>query len=342
MKQVTVVIGDWQTDYFGRSFSLSSSKIKLIDVAIQNRSISRNLWFLRELPKLANQLKPDIIHLSFPFPIIRRWFNAPIVATIHDLYPFEYPQNFGYPQVWFNQGFLRQCVDQSDGLSCVSQVTLDSLKLHFPKLQDRKPLKVIYNSVDFSNKLSNLSSRLTDFSDKPFILGVAQHRKNKNLNLLIQAYHRLRESGNISANIQLLLVGSPGPETQALHGLVQSLHLNSKVTFLSGLSDEELRWMYEQAELFVMPSSTEGFCLPLVEAQTLGCPIVCSNIPIFHEIASPYCHFFSLENTPISNLTQAIYKAISKPKNRQSFVNSSFLSSTVAQQYLNLYQLVSA
>jgi glycosyltransferase involved in cell wall biosynthesis len=341
VNRVTVIIGDWQTDYFSHSFNLSSPKIKLIDIAIQNRSVSRNLWFLKELPKLANQLKPDIVHLSFPFPIIRRWFNAPIVTTIHDLYPFECPQNFGYPQVWFNQGFLRQCVGQSDGLSCVSQVTLDSLNSHFPKLHNRKPIRVIYNSVDLSSEPSTLSSRLAYLSGKSFILGVAQHRKNKNLNLLIQAYAKLRQSGQIAADVQLLLVGSPGPETEALHNLVQRLNLQAEVIFLSGLSDSELRWLYEQAELFVMPSSTEGFCLPLVEAQTLGCPVVCSDIPIFHEIGSFNCHYFSLEKTPISNLSAAMQKALCQSKTGQAFVNPNFLGSTVSQHYLDLYDLVS-
>jgi len=342
VNRVTVIIGDWQTDYFSHSFNLSSPKIKLIDISIQNRSVSRNLWFLKDFPKLTNQLKPDIVHLSFPFPIIRRWFNAPIVTTIHDLYPFECPQNFGYPQVWFNQGFLRQCVSQSDGLSCVSQVTLDSLNSHFPKLHNRKPIRVIYNSVDLSSEPSTLSSRLAYLSGKLFILGVAQHRKNKNLNLLIQAYAELRQSGQIAADIQLLLVGSPGPETEVLHNLVQRFNLQAEVIFLSGLSDSELRWLYEQAELFVMPSSTEGFCLPLVEAQTLGCPVVCSDIPIFHEIGSLNCHYFSLEKTPISNLSVAMQEALYQSKTRQAVVNPNFLGSTVSQHYLDLYDLVSA
>lgn len=340
VSQVTVIIGSWQANYFASSFDLGSPKIKLLDIDIKNSSVSRNAWFLKELPRLANQLKPDIVHLSFPFPIIRRWFKAPVVATIHDLYPYECPQNFGYPQVWFNQGFLQQCVGQCQGLSCVSQVTLNALKVYFPVLSAQKPLRVIYNSVDFAESEPVMPVQLGPNSGNPFLLGVAQHRKNKNLDLLIRAYAQLREGQQLVPDTKLLLVGSNGPETDALYQLVQTLNLQGQVRFLSGLSDGELRWLYEHAQLFVMPSSTEGFCLPLVEAQSLGCPVVCSDIPIFHEIASPHCRYFSLAEAPLSNLIQAMEYILAQPTQRESYINPAFLKKTVAQHYLELYSLV--
>lgn len=342
VSRVTVIIGSWQADYFATSFNLTSPKIKLIDIDIKNSSTIRNLWYLRDLPRLANQLQPDIVHLSFPLPIVRRWFKASLVATIHDLYPYECPQNFGYPQVWFNQWFLRQCVGQCHGLSCVSGVTLAALQMYFPRLRSQKPMRVIYNSVDFAEGDSTRPALLPQSSDTPFILGVAQHRQNKNLDLLIRAYDRLRQEQRLAPGTQLRLVGSNGPETEALHHLVQTLKLQDQVLFLSGISDGELRWLYEQAQLLVMPSSTEGFCLPLVEAQTLGCQVVCSDIPIFHEIASPQSHYFSLAETPLLNLVSAMGRALAQPTDRQRTLNPAFLNHVVAQHYLDLYAAVQA
>lgn len=106
--QVTLVTGAWQRHYFETAFALSSPKIHMIDVAIQNRSSGRNLWFLFELPKLANQQHPDIVHLAFPLPFWRSRFHCPVVATIHDLYPYECPENFGRIRAIFNRLFLRQ------------------------------------------------------------------------------------------------------------------------------------------------------------------------------------------------------------------------------------------
>ncbi|MBD2112394.1 MULTISPECIES: glycosyltransferase family 4 protein [Cyanophyceae] len=338
VSKVTVIIGAWQTHYFAHGFGLTSSKIRLVDVDIKNSSIGRNQWFLTDLPKLANRLCPDIVHLSFPLPFVRQWFNCPVVATIHDLYPYEYPQNFGFPQVWFNQWFLNQCINQSDGLSCVSKTTLEALKTHFPKMDQRKPLRVIYNSVENNSGQSNPPQVLKDQQHRLFILGVAQHRKNKNLDLLIRAYNALLKNNKIDSETQLILVGSPGPETSSLHQLVNSLDLQDQITFLSGLDDSKLNWLYEQATLFVMPSSTEGFCLPLIEAQAAGCPVVCSDIPIFHEIASPQCHYFDLNDSPLENLITAIAEALVYPESRKPFINTAFKQEITSQQYLDFYR----
>lgn len=348
ISQITLMIGKWQASYFTSNFNLTSSKIKIIHIDIENSSYSRNIWFLFGLPKLANQLQPDLIHLSFPFPFIRRRFNAPVVATIHDLYPFECPENFGYPQVWFNQWFLRQCVEQSDGLSCVSEITLSALKTCFSGLGDgrrpaeghRKPLTMIYNSVDFKSLEAVKPTSLSGDLSGPYLMSVAQHRKNKNLDLLIRAYANLRQKTVLSTDTQLVLVGSPGPETETLVKLIQTLGLQEQILLLSGLDDNGLRWLYENADLFVIPSSTEGFCLPLVEAQALGCRVVCSDIPIFREVGGPTCHYFDLEKSPDTSLSQAIATAIMHDKPNQGFVNPAFLESTIAEQYLEFYQSV--
>lgn len=337
VNSVILIIGCWQKDYFESSFSLDSPKIKLFDIDIKNSSVSRNLWFMLGLPRLAQKIKPDIIHMSFPFPFVRRWFSAPVLATIHDLYPYESPENFGYPQVWFNQLFLQQCIRQSNGLVCVSKYTEGSLKYYLPQAQENNSISVIYNVVDFEDIKSEKPKALGDTFDAPFILSVAQHRKNKNLDLLIQAYDKLIQDGQLSFKTQLLLVGSSGPETESLHELVQKLNLVEQVQFLSGLEDQELRWLYESAELFVIPSSTEGFCLPLVEALALACPTVCSDIPIFREVGDLQCRYFQLEQDALHNLAGAIAAELSCPTFSEREADSRFSKTEITRQLLSFY-----
>ncbi|MBW4582607.1 MAG: glycosyltransferase family 4 protein [Tildeniella nuda ZEHNDER 1965/U140] len=336
VRQVTLIVGKWQTHYFKDLFS--SEKIKLINVDIENNSTSRNLWFLLKLPKLSNQLQPDIVHMSFPFPFIRTLFSVPIISTIHDLYPFECPENFGYPYVWFNQLFLRLCVLNSHGISCVSQVTLKELKLYFSSLD--KPTDVIYNSVDFSNTRSVAPSQLGNQPEFPFLLWVAQHRKNKNIDLLLEAYNQLLQARILSASTRLILVGSPGPETNTLYKQINSLGLQERVLMLSSISDHELHWLYQHCNVFVAPSSTEGFCIPLAEARYFGCRVVCSDIPIFREVASLNCVFFDLQLDPIKNLVEAIAQSLKLPCNQHP-KEDLFSRAHTAQQYLKLYEKVS-
>ena len=74
--KISLVIGAWQADYFKTAFALESDKIELVIVDIKNSSLVRNLWFINGLPKLANQLNADVVHLSFPFPFLKNRFKA--------------------------------------------------------------------------------------------------------------------------------------------------------------------------------------------------------------------------------------------------------------------------
>ncbi|MBT9314736.1 glycosyltransferase family 4 protein [Leptothoe spongobia] len=334
--RVTLLIGTWQRDYFNEVFQLDSPKIQLVDVDIKNSSLARNRWFLFGLPQIAQQRQPDMIHMSFPFPFVRQWFPCPIVSTIHDLYPYECPENFGYPRVWFNQLFLQQCIRNSDGLTCVSNCTLDALKDYFPTVKDTKKTTVVYNVVDFEEINAQLPHQVSP--DDPFLMTVAQHRKNKNLDLLIQAYSTLYQRDQLQA--KLLIIGSSGPETENLTQLVTQLNLENQVLFLSGLSDGELRWLYEHASLFVIPSATEGFCLPLVEALTLDCPAVCSDISIFREVGSSKCHYFPLDRQETMPLANTMASVLSDTSRQMQTVDNRFSKPTISKQLLDFYRLL--
>ncbi len=338
--KVSLVIGEWQKSYFEKSFNISLSKIDLITVDIKNSSSSRNIWFLFGLPKLAKSINATIVHLSFPLPFIRSLFPCLVVATIHDLYPYEYPENFGYPNVIFNQLFLRQCINNSDGLTCVSKITLEWLKYYFPYLINSKRVtNVIYNYVDFSH-VTQIPNRINNNIEAPFLLSIAQHRKNKNLDILIQAYSLLLKQHQLKDSTKLIIVGSSGPETENIKSLIQSLDLYKQVILLSSIEDEELCWLYKNCELFVIASSTEGFCFPLVEALTLSCKVVCSNIPILREVGSSTSGYFDLKDDPVKNLSKSIASTLSQPSTDTSLIDSRFLKANIAQQYLDFYNSI--
>jgi glycosyltransferase involved in cell wall biosynthesis len=333
--KISLVIGVWQQHYFETAFSLTSEKIKLISVNIKNTSTTRNKWFLWGLPQLANNLAPDIIHLAFPFPFLRAKFQAAIITTIHDLYPYEFPENFGFPQAWFNRLFLKQSINQSDSLACVSNVTADKLKFYFPNLSPQGKIEVIYNYVDFKDLSPKIPQQLSEGS--LFLLSVAQHRQNKNLDLLIKSYARLLNNQKLDLNTKLIIVGTSGPETENIQALIRTLALEFKVILLSAINDQELCWLYQNCQVFVIASSTEGFCLPLAEALYLSDRVVCSDIPIFREIGASNCSYFSLENDAIVNLSQTIIYS----KNQHNILESNqiyrFDKLSIGKKYLNLY-----
>lgn len=335
--QVTLIVGAWQKDYFETFFN--SPKIKAIGIDIKNSSAVRNLWLLFGLPKLVNRLYPDLVYMSFPLPFLRPLFSSPVVSTIHDLYPYESPEVFGYPNVIFNRLFLQQSIENSDGLVCVSQSTFNSLKTYFPTTNVRKPVAVIYNYVDFSGVTPQQPNKIKINKEDSFLLCVSQHRKNKNIDLLIKAFYLLKQSKFLQDTAKLVIVGSTGPETKSFHAQISALDLQDWVLLVDSIQDRELCWLYQKCKVFVAASSQEGFCLPLAEAMHFSCRIVCSDIPIFREIGSASCTYFDLKGETVENIAQAITCAIGKQFDKTND-DLRFSKKTTSEEYLKFYSLV--
>jgi glycosyltransferase involved in cell wall biosynthesis len=194
----------------------------------------------------------------------------------------------------------------------------------------------IYNYVDFS-QINPQKPKSLNFDEKnTFLLSVAQHRKNKNIDLLIQAFSELEKSKSLKNITKLIIVGSTGPETDNLKTQISELSLQEKVILFDSITDSELCWLYQNCHLFVAPSSQEGFCLPLAEAMSFSCNIVCSDIPIFREIAASNCTYFQINTNSVQNLSQAIAKSLEN-HDQKNYQELRFSKTKIAKQYLDFY-----
>ncbi len=312
VSRVTIAMGSWQERYFRECFDLASRKITVARVETTNNTFSRNWWFSFGLPRLASTAAADLVHLSYPAPVFRSLFSVPVVASIHDLYPYDYPSTFGAADAFVKRVLFRQCLRGSDGFACVSQATIDSLRRHAGSRLGAKRVRLVRNYVEFAPDEAPKAPAGID--SRPFMLSVAQHQKNKRLDLLLAAFARLRSRGTIPTDTRLVLAGRHGPETAGLLALSQSLRLEDDLTWVEGLSDAELAWLYRHCEVFVVCSWIEGFCLPLAEALYHSCRVVCSDIPVLREVAGGAARFFDVRHTPVDNLAEAIADSLSEPR----------------------------
>lgn len=333
ISQVTLLVGPWQRHYFNEAILSRVRRIAVATGDCTNNSISRNLWYSRKLPELALNLNADLVHVAYPVPIKRDRFLVPIITTVHDTYPFDRPENFGFPRVLFNQNFLRRCVSESDALVCVSGYTRERLLHYFPKLRTTKIIATIYS---YSDLPLSLPVRPVGFYRRPFILTVGQHRSNKNHDVVIRAYALLLRSESIASDLPLVIAGATGPATKSLKSLVYELSIAKNVIFLDNLTDSNLSWLYRNCELFVAASSIEGFGLPLLEAYELSPRVVCSDIPTFREVAGDDCTFI-LDPVSVDSLAQAIRNAMNSSRHRAAAGNSRFTRVAATNGYARLY-----
>jgi glycosyltransferase involved in cell wall biosynthesis len=335
ISSVHLVIAPWQHEFVQAAGFSSNERLVIHTAEMKRGSLSRNLWHFRRLPELASRLDADLVHLSYPMPVNADAFRCPTMVTLHDMYPYEIPMNFGFPKFIFNRIVLQQCLRNVDAIACVSDITLFRLKQYVPAAVWQKAVR-IYNCVE-AEPVSNVSDSIPNWTGAPFLLCVAQHRRNKNIPLLIRTFGRMLRAGQISTDMELVIVGIAGPETRNIHRMVSALDLDGRVIFLEGVSESELQWCYKRCEALVAPSVTEGFGLPIAEALIAGCRIVCSDIPAFREVGDGQCRFVALGKNTEERLAASIVAVLNEPK-RLPRVLRQFSAPVLANQYTSLYR----
>lgn len=114
--------------------------------------------------------------------------------------------------------------------------------------------------------------------DASLLLFVGRLAPNKRVPVLVSALARLRD---VSPSIHLMLIGDTTDvyelEARRCRQQAKQLGLADRVHFLGHVPDDQLVDAYRSADLFVMPSRHEGFCIPLIEAMACGLPVLAAR-----------------------------------------------------------------
>lgn len=339
IRSICFVVAPWQKALINAAASVPDPRFTICVVDMERNSLGRNRWYYRDLPKIAKRLDADVVHLTYPTPVNTTAYSCQTVVTLHDLYPYEIPRNFGFPKVFFNRMVLKQCLRGVDAIACVSDATMMLLRKYCAST--RRKCERIYNCVA-SEDLAGEEAAPAGWQESPFLLCIAQHRRNKNIPLLVRTYDRLLRLSQISSEMRLVIVGIEGPVTPGLRRLLSKLRLETRVHLLEGLTEAELRWCYRRCTALVAPSITEGFGLPVAEGLLAGCRIVASDIPAHREIAGDRCTLVRLGSGAEEELASAIRTALRSPK-PQPIALAQLSAPVLGEQYVELYrQLLAA
>lgn len=255
------------------------------------RKVTPLAWIFFNYPFLENGItnQIDIVHaLSLGYKVATL---KPYVVTIHDIGPLTHPQFFTQKDHWFMKGSLKQAVKKAAAMICVSQATADAVEeyaLANYNTSVKARLHVVHEGVDASFFEAHKVEEITDYHmikpllNSPFVLTVGQISPRKNLQTVLEAFSKLRDE---LPNHQLITVGGNGWDYDKVKEQVNELGLENRIHFLGYVSDELLRFLYRNADVFVYPSLFEGFGLTVLEAMASGCPVITSNVSSLPEIA---------------------------------------------------------
>ena len=339
ISELHIVVAPWQHQMLQSVQTHVDPRLTTHIADVHRSSRSRNLWYYRRLPEIASQLQVNMVHFSFPMPCNGWAFHCPTIVTLHDMYPYEIPMNFGFPKFVLNRLALRQCLRNVSAITCVSEATRTRLKQFAPARAWQKASQV-YN-YPMTAPVPSSQSPIPGWKREPFLLCIAQHRRNKNISTLIRAFDRLLSSGQISSLTKLVVIGIRGPESEAIDRLASHSSLTANIHLLEGLSEPELQWCYLHCEALVAPSLTEGFGAPVAEGLLAGCRIVCSDIPAHREIGEGHCRFVALTEDSAEAFATAITSALREPKRQPVFLPM-FSAPAIGKQYVALYRRILA
>ena len=216
------------------------------------------MLFVRQLAADIYHITGDVHYLALTLP------RKKTVLTIHDVAFLKHPNPLVRQLLyWF---WLKLPVAASQIVTVISQATKEDILHHLPACPPDK-LRVIPNPV--AARFQHSPKRFNQ--EQPVVLMIGT-KANKNVERSFRALQGL--------SCRVLLIGE---QKAHLFRLADELALD--IEWRERLTDEELLVAYQQCDLLLFPSLSEGFGMPIIEAQAVGRPVITSNCSSMPEVA---------------------------------------------------------
>jgi glycosyltransferase involved in cell wall biosynthesis len=180
---------------------------------------------------------------------------------------------------------------RADRVIAISQAGADDVVTHLRVARERIDVVPLGPGVEASvapTPEPALRQRL-GLGEGPIVLAVSAKKTHKNLARLVQAMRAVLARAPTAV---LVLVGRPTAHELELRELAAREGLSASVVFPDYVDQADLEGLYAAASCYVLPSLTEGFGLPILEAMQRGVPVACSNVSAMPEVAGAAARYF--------------------------------------------------
>lgn len=221
--------------------------------------------------------KPDIVHANnFSCP---SFTNARVVYTLYDLSFLEYPEFTSEENRWqcFNGVF--DAAIKADFIIAISEYSRQRFLQIFPHFPAERT-RTIYLGSRFEE--ASEEKPVSGLTSNQFWLSVSTLEPRKNLRLTLKAY---KQYIDLHCDPKpLVLAGGKGWLEDDIDEFIANLGLTKYVQKLGYVDDATLIWLYKNCWAFIYPSIYEGFGLPVLEAMSVGAPVITSNTTSLPEV----------------------------------------------------------
>jgi glycosyltransferase involved in cell wall biosynthesis len=230
------------------------------------------------------------------------------IVTIHGL-EYEFcPGAYSFWQRFYMRLVIKNSCRWAKKIIAVSENTKKDL-MRLYKVPEEK-MEVIYEGIGDSNfqfSIFNFQKIFNDKIFKPYLLFVGRLEERKNIIGIVEAFEILKRKYNISQ--KLILAGRFGYGAEGIKDKIKKSRYKNDIILPGYISDEDKFALLKKADAFLFPTFYEGFGLPILEAQSVGTPVVTSNISSMPEVAGNSAVLVDPKDP--SAIAEAAYKLIS-------------------------------
>jgi alpha-1,3-rhamnosyl/mannosyltransferase len=266
-------------DAFGRTYpdvvrAFPSQLAPLTGLLRPVRVAAENSW----LARATSGGEVDLVHhMGGVLPLVK---GAPGVVTIHDLQPFDLPANFQATKRAYLQRSIPRSVRRAAAVIAPTEFVRRGIIDRFGIAPDRvclAPWGVDPASSDVS--VAQVQARYG--LPRRWFVFPSFTWNHKNHGLLLRAFASVAAREH---DVMLVLTGGEGPAEQAVVDEIARLGLRGRVRRTGLIPRRDVLAIVRGAVAMTFPSRYEGFGLPVLEAMSLGTPVLAGDAAALPEV----------------------------------------------------------
>jgi glycosyltransferase involved in cell wall biosynthesis len=257
---------------------------------VQQGSPRYNIWEQTSLPALLRRTKIDVFLAPYNTAPLYIPSSTRLVLVVHDTILQE---NFKHGNLrrdlydGYRRFLIRRAARRAEVILTVSEFSKQEILSYFPG--SRVEVIPCTLAASWFNRRAVVPADQRD----EYLFMVTSPVPHKNFDRALQAYAKYAAS---SPHPLKLRIGGMARAGERYRETLTALGVAGLVQFEPRLSDQELQALYRHAGAVLVPSLMEGFGIPMLEAMSVGTPVIASYATSLREVGGDAPYYFDPRN----------------------------------------------
>jgi glycosyltransferase involved in cell wall biosynthesis len=300
------------------------------------------LWQMFRMSKDAKRGDVELYHGlegRLPYGLRRRGIRS--VVSVHNLISLRFTKYYNIFERVIEYIRLSSACHRADRIIAASEATRRDIA-HLLGVSHEK-IDVVYEGCNplYSREISDEEvAAMRKKYDLPerYILNIGDMVERKNFGLIVEAMAELPD------DINLVVVGEQTSYTKRVKRRLKVLGFENRVHFRRNVATQDRAALYKGADIFINPSRFEGFSVEILEALSVGVPVIATRGSSLEEAGGK--HSIYVSDRDCGELVEAIERLSSDEQLREKMIEEGkhhvthFRSEVAAYNIMKCYRRI--